>query len=431
MSHEHGDTARAGAFHGVVTHRPDPPRMRRVELIYFNAGGGHRAAAHALRDVIGQQQRPWELRLVNLFDVLDPAHTFQRWTGSRPEDVYNMRLARGWTRGLETELRLLQRGIRLSHHWMVRRLARHWTSTQPALVVSLIPNFNRAMHDALALAAPAAPYATVMTDLADTPPHFWIEPGTSQHVVCGTDEAVRQARAAGVPVQRIWLTSGMILRPAFHALPPLDRRALRHALGLDPDLRTGVVLFGGQGSTQMLDISRHLDDVQLILLCGHNRALAEALRAQRHRAARAVVGFTDDVPRLMRLGDFFIGKPGPGSLSEAVHLGLPILTFDNPATMPQERYNVRWLREQGLGQAVRHTRDLRQALEELLSGPRSGAADPAAPANRAVFEVVDILDELMRWAQPRPAGSLVDGSRSGLPVARAADASSLGWAASH
>ena len=404
--------------------------MRRVELIYFNAGGGHRAAAHALCDVIGQQQRPWDLRLVNLFDILDPTSAYQRWTGSCPEDFYNMRLARGWTWGLETELRMLQRGIRLSHRWMVKRLASHWASTRPDLVASLIPNFNRAMHDALALAWPEAPFATVMTDLADTPPHFWIEPGTTQHIVCGSDEALRQARAAGVPGQRIWLTSGMILRPSFHALPPLDRRALRRELGLDPDLRTGVVLFGGHGSAQMLEISRHLEDVQLILLCGHNRALAEALRAQRHRAAQAVVGFTDDVPRLLRLGDFFIGKPGPGSLSEAVHLGLPVLTFDNAATMPQERYNVRWLREQGLGQAVRHPRELRQALDVLLSGPRSRTADSAAPANRAVFEVVDILDELMRWAQPRPAGSVVDGSRNSLPVARAADASSLGWAVS-
>lgn len=404
--------------------------MRRIELIYFNAGGGHHAAAHALREVITAQQRPWELRLTNLFDMLDPARAYQRWTGSCPEDVYNLRLARGWTWGLETELRLLQRCIRLSHRWMVGRLARHWASARPDLVVSLIPNFNRAMHDALAQSCPAVPYITVMTDLADTPPHFWIEPGTSQHIVCGTDEAVRQARAAGVPVQRIWLTSGMILRPAFHALPPLDRRAARLELGLDPDLRTGVVLFGGHGSAQMLDIAKHLDDVPLILLCGRNQALAEALRALRRRAAQAVVGFTDDVPRLLRLGDFFIGKPGPGSLSEAVHLGLPVLTFDNANTMPQERYNVRWLKEQGLGRAVRHTRELRKALDRLPQAPRSGTADPAAPANRAVFEVVDILDELMRWAQPRPAGSLVDGSCNGLPVARAADASSLGWAVS-
>jgi UDP-N-acetylglucosamine:LPS N-acetylglucosamine transferase len=69
--------------------------------------------------------------------------------------------------------------------------------------------------------------------------------------------------------------------------------------------------------------------VRLILLCGHNEALAARLRP------RAVLGFTPQVRRLMHLGDFFVGKPGPGSLSEAVHLGLPVVTFLDAWTMPQ------------------------------------------------------------------------------------------------
>ena len=52
---------------------------------------------------------------------------------------------------------------------------------------------------------------------------------------------------------------------------------------------------------------------------------------------------------MMRLADFFIGKPGPGCLSEAVQLGLPVITIRNAWTMPQERYNAQWVREQGLG----------------------------------------------------------------------------------
>ena len=53
----------------------------RVDLIYFNAGGGHRAAAQALEQVISSQQRPWTVRLVNLMDVLDPGGA--RWGSTR------------------------------------------------------------------------------------------------------------------------------------------------------------------------------------------------------------------------------------------------------------------------------------------------------------------------------------------------------------
>lgn len=47
---------------------------------------------------------------------------------------------------------------------MVQRLAAHWESTRPDLVVSLIPNFNRALHDGLILACPGVPFVTVLTD---------------------------------------------------------------------------------------------------------------------------------------------------------------------------------------------------------------------------------------------------------------------------
>ena len=46
--------------------------------------------------------------------------------GLRPEDLYNLRLARGWTAGMSQELKLLQTVLRLAHTTIVRRLARHW-----------------------------------------------------------------------------------------------------------------------------------------------------------------------------------------------------------------------------------------------------------------------------------------------------------------
>ena len=114
-----------------------------IDLVYFNAGGGHRAAALALQEVIALQRRPWTVRLVNLAEVLDAKGTFRRVTGMAPEDLYNRRLARGWTLGLAQELKLLQGLIRLGHSAMLRPLQQHWLATEPDLVVSLVPNFNR------------------------------------------------------------------------------------------------------------------------------------------------------------------------------------------------------------------------------------------------------------------------------------------------
>ena len=395
--------------------------MKHIDLVYFNYGGGHRAAALALQGVIRTSRPDWRVRLVDLVEVLDPKGAFRKLTGLAPEDLYNKRLARGWTLGLTQELKLVQGLIRLGHATLVRRLAQHWLASEPDLVVSLVPNFNRALCESVAGSLPGVPFVTVLTDMADHPPNFWIEPGQDQHLVCGTPHAVAQARAAGYADRQISLTSGMILRPAFYETPRIDRAAERSALGLDPARPTGIVMFGGQGSTQMVTIARALADRQLILMCGHNEALIRKLKALQPAMPHAVVGFTPDVCRYMQLGDYFIGKPGPGSLSEAVQMKLPVITFDNAWTMPQERYNAQWVREQGVGLVLKSVRAIGPGVTEMIERLPALRARVCTIDNRAVFEVPQILAMLIaRSAQDQPAlCSGVPGGSSGLLPCRA------------
>ena len=71
--------------------------MQTIDLVYFNAGGGHRSAANALDTVIRDQGRPWQVRLVNLMEILDPKDVFRKTMGMEWEDLYNARLSRGWS----------------------------------------------------------------------------------------------------------------------------------------------------------------------------------------------------------------------------------------------------------------------------------------------------------------------------------------------
>ena len=274
--------------------------MQTIDLVYFNAGGGHRTSALALQAVLRERRPEWQVRLVNLFEVLDPQGKFKKLTGSAPEDWYNKRLARGWTIGMAQELKLLQGLIRLGHPMLLRQLQQHWLRTEPDLVVSLVPNFNRAMCQSLASALPGVPYATVLTDLADVPPHFWIERHQPQHFVCGTPRAVEQALALGHAPERVHATSGMVIRPAFYQPMALDRAQEQRQLGLDPTRPTGIVMFGGHGSKAMLGIAERLaETTQLIFVCGHNKALAARLEALPRGAPRLVLGFSTEVPRTM------------------------------------------------------------------------------------------------------------------------------------
>ena len=367
--------------------------MKQLDFVYFEAGGGHKAAANALKSVIEQQQRGWEIHLVNLQEILDPLDIFRKYTRIRMQDVYNVLLKKGWTLGSPQLMVAMHRLIRLYHRGQVRLLKQFWEKQRPDLVVSLIPNFNRALRQSL----PETPLVTLLTDLADYPPHFWIEK-QQQFFICGTKRAVEQALELGHAPERVFLASGMILRPKFYEPITADRAAERRRLGLDPELPTGLVLFGGEGSSVMLDIAKRVTArAQLIFICGKNQKLAERLRGLTTPYLKFVEGFTAEVPYYMHLADFFIGKPGPGSISEAIQMQLPVIVERNAWTLPQERYNTEWVREMAVGVVLKSFREINRGLDELLDSSKFAKfrANAAAIRNRAVFEIPDILDSLL------------------------------------
>lgn len=381
---------------------PDNSR-RKLQFLYFDAGGGHRAAATALKAVIEQQQRPWDVELVNIQEVLEPLDIFRRYLRIRMEDVYNLLLRKGWTLGSGYMLKIMHGLIRLYHRGQVRVLAEYWRKNPPDLVVSLIPNFGRAVFQALQTSQPAVPLLTILTDMADYPPHFWME-RQPQYYVCGTDRAVEQAVALGHSRERIFRTSGMILRPHFYEPLEVDRAAERVRLGLAAEVPTGILLFGGQGSRVMKSIVERLQacqqPLQLIALCGRNEALAAELRKIQGPVKVHVVGFTQDVPYYMHLADFLIGKPGPGSISEALAMHLPVIVESNAWTLPQERFNAQWVVQQGVGLCLPDFREITPAVESLLSSGRLAElrARTAAMDNRAVFEIQELLAGLLEKA---------------------------------
>jgi len=367
--------------------------VKQLDFVYFEAGGGHKAAANALKSVIEQQQRGWEIHLVNLQEILDPLDIFRKYTRIRMQDVYNVLLKKGWTLGSPQLMVAMHRLIRLYHRGQVRLLKQFWEKQRPDLVVSLIPNFNRALRQSL----PETPLVTLLTDLADYPPHFWIEK-QQQFFICGTKRAVEQALELGHAPERVFLASGMILRPKFYEPITADRAAERRRLGLDPELPTGLVLFGGEGSSVMLDIAKRVTArAQLIFICGKNQKLAERLRGLTTPYLKFVEGFTAEVPYYMHLADFFIGKPGPGSISEAIQMQLPVIVERNAWTLPQERYNTEWVREMAVGVVLKSFREINRGLDELLDSSKFAKfrANAAAIRNRAVFEIPDILDSLL------------------------------------
>ena len=132
---------------------------------------------------------------------------------------------------------------------------------------------------------------------------------------------------------------------------------------------------------------------------------------RRNRAFRASSkGFTTKVNYYMQLADFFIGKPGPGSVSEALAMKLPVIVECNAWTLPQERYNAVWIVEKEVGLVLKNFRKIDEAVAQLIE-PATLAryrANAAALHNRAVFEIPEMLQKILDESHgPQPCRQIL------------------------
>ena len=200
----------------------------------------------------------------------------------------------------------------------------------------------------------------LITGVTDFDVHrIWLNPETDLYAVASewTEQKLRQL---GVAQEKICVT-GIPVNEKF--LYPADRGELKNKLGLKENVFTVLIATGSFGVGPIEEILRILglpvgsplkgtyglreeDGLQALVVCGHNRGLAERLRGANYAGAK-IFGLVDNMHELMAVSDCMVTKPGGLSIAEALVSQLPMIFFH---PIPgQETNNVRVLRGYGIG----------------------------------------------------------------------------------
>jgi hypothetical protein len=371
-------------------------RPRGVDIVFFDGGGAHRSGATSLRDALVARQPGIDVRVVDATTEIFRHAPKLRLLFDRGIALYNATLKseRMYYGDLEGAMRAgawLSRALRPGAMPPVRA---YYRQAPPRVVVSFVPMHNRLFFEALRAERPDARCMVVPVDFEELFPDYWFDPGADADFHCGTQRLVEHALAAGVPAERVHAIPGMPTHPRFHETRSLDRAAVLAGLGLDASLPTVLVFFGAQGSRTIVDVACYLDAgpmrVNLIAACGHHAEIRQRLSAWESRSPTHVVGFTRDIPTLMRVSDVLVGKPGPVCIFEAMAARLPVVLWDNPAFGVLFDYNLEWVEQAGVGVRIRSAADVGGAVRRVL-GDAAYRARTAAHAGDATSELVTVV----------------------------------------
>ena len=360
----------------------------KILIISSDTGGGHRSAAQALADGL---QRFWKGKSVAvrvIRAVEESHHITDKLVG-----LYNwiLRNKQSWMKYLYWAINRFRPETREFFQkrciGFCRDAFEKWC---PHVVVSVHPLtqhiFGRILRE-LNLTS-QIPLVTVVTDPCYGFWKGWACEDVSLYLVAN-DDARRQLIDYGVPEEKIKI-SGLPLHPKFCEVTETVAQDARRAYGLDPDKFTVFVNAGWIGGGNIPQIFRELVrgelDVQAIFLAGKN----EELRKEAEEIARTarfpvkVIGYSDEIEKLMHSANVMISKLGGLTTFEALACRLPIIADATTPPMPQEEGTVRLIAKRGAGILLERASDIVPTIKSLSEDTRRYRAMKAATASLAM-----------------------------------------------
>jgi len=406
-------------------HSPGKAPMK-VLILISETGGGHRSAAQALAE--GFQARLGDRVDVIIVDLI-AQHTF--WPLNQIRHTYRPIVNDAewlwrtlWHLG---ESSLVLRAIETVFSSLTYRpVGAYFRQQAPDLVVTVHPLINHAALRVLRRAGLDVPFATVVTDLVTAPP-AWFCPEVD--LCCVPTEAARsRAVQHGMPPDRVVVT-GMPVGLKFRRPPGghEQQAAMRRRLGLRPELPTVLIVSGGEGmgpvepiATAVADALARSMTAQMIIIGGRNRALVERLRRRSWPIPVTIQGFVHNMPDWMLASDCIVTKAGPGTISEALIMGLPIVLS---GFIPgQEEGNVPYVVENGVGAYAEEPEEIARIVADWLhpDNPDLSRMKARARAMARPDATLTIVDQLLELASRAGTGSSLPAD---LPARRPSPAS--------
>lgn len=368
--------------------------MEKSVIIFMSdSGGGHRSAAVALKEAFETiEPGKWHIHFIDIFSLL-PFPLNKSGGTYRPLVTYAPWL---WS----SLWRLAQRAWFLNivfgfFNPLVRKaLVRLITDYRPDIAISVHQFSNVIPAKVFRESGWSGFFATVVTDLITTP-LAWFYPGVDACFV-PTPEARDKALRAGVPPNKIYLKGFPV---SFRFFPPEDRKTIKKALGLEEESPVLLLMGGGEGMGKIFPVARAINEAsipaQLLIVTGRNAALRRALEKLAWKIPCRIYGFVDFVHLLMQASDVVLTKAGPGTIYEAINVGVPILLID--FVPGQETGNVGFVERSGVGAFASSPEKAIAILREWLANPdalEEMREKTRALANpRAALEIVSLLLE--------------------------------------
>ncbi len=158
-------------------------------------------------------------------------------------------------------------------------------------------------------------------------------------------------------------------------LEVIDKKTARKKLGLDENLFTIMVMFGGGYWSGGLKIFKNLikalkgRKAQVIMINGKDKKGFNKIEKMKFDDNIKVlnVGFTGEVPTYLSASNVILNKFGGSSVTEMINKSVPMLITEHLAA--QEKHNLVYMKKKGVALSFKNAKELKQNILMLMDNP--------------------------------------------------------------
>lgn len=369
---------------------------KKVLIFYASAGHGHENAARAVMDAVRERHPDWTVKTVDVVKLMNP------FAGEVYRQTYLIQikhLPAAWgmfyySFDVPWFYRLVMRHIRRAYNELHSGGLKKLLAEEKPDVIFTTHFFTTETVGLMRKKGKIG--AKLVTVVTDYYPHYvWVADGVDRYAVAlpltaeglverGADKDA--IRVTGIPVEKKFFK-------------PVSRSEVLASLKLKDGPFTALVTSGGVGlgdaGSLVKKILKDAPAVQVILVCGSNKALYETMSRPEHADPRlAVLGFVKNMNELMEVSDLVVGKAGGLTVTESFLKGKPVVLI---GSIPgQEARNVICVKKIGAGVEAKSADEAAAAVARLSGSPeemarlKKGVAEIARP--RAAQDIAELAD---------------------------------------
>ena len=347
--------------------------LKKILILTVTAGNGHNACARGMKNKLEKLSGEVEVKIVDLLKCYSSKRDF--WITDR-----------GYSSAVSKLPKLYNA---FYYHYCKAKPSKRYSCPSQNTVLSTLngllqeilsfqPDVVYCTHfyGAIALTdlklAYDLPCKTVATNLDYVNSPFWEAGIGVDYFVIPNEDFTEEFLSEGYRREQL-LPFGIPVNE--RTLERIDKAEARKALGLDEDLFTLMVMFGGGQWSGGFKIFKSLikslkgRKAQVVMINGRDGKSFRRVQKMKFESGIKVfnVGFTENVPLYLSAADIILNKFGGTSVAEMLNKSIPMLITENlPA---QEECNLNYMKEKGVALSFKNQKELKANLIRLMDNP--------------------------------------------------------------